>query len=453
MTVDPRKTALMILNELDSGHSHLDRIVSQRIDAPSFQMSQRDRRLAYALIYGVLRWRGRLDWGIRHFSSRPLAKIRPDILNVLRIGIYQILFMTRIPDSAAVNTSVEMTKEIAPAWIVRYVNGLLRNVCRKRNAIPLPDADRNPISALAVDQSFPDWIIDRWVRRFGLDETVRLCDRLNQIPLLTVRVNTGKLSRSALLNELKQISATARKTEYSPVGISVDTFEGPVHEMPAFDSGGFQIQDEAAQLVGYVLSPLPGETVLDACAGLGGKTGHIAQLMENSGSVVALDVDKEKLAILASEMERLGNEIVTPYPHDLSVPLPPGRLPLFDRILVDAPCSGLGVIRRNPDIKWFMHPERFNKLRSRQLLFLTHASQLLKPGGSLVYAVCSMEPEETTSVIDAFLATHPHFSMDVADRAVPAQVRKIMGGTGCFYTFPQIYDMDGFFIARMVNTA
>lgn len=454
MTADPRKTALLVLNALDSGHSHLDRIIAEQIDddAPD-NMSKRDRRLAYALIYGVLRWRGRLDWIIGRFSNTSIEKIRAPIFNILRIGLYQILYMDRVPDSAAVNTSVEMAKEIAPRWTVRYVNGMLRNCCRKRNELIFTNHSLDTIDALALEKSFPKWLVERWIRRFDYEGTKALCDWLNRIPLLTVRANTGKVSRAELLSGLKDISVSAVETKYSPVGICMDTPVFPVHEMAVFQNGAFQVQDEAAQVVGYVLAPRPGESVLDACAGLGGKTGHIAQLMSNTGTVVALDTDGEKLTLLASEMARLGNTNVTTCCHDLTSPVPQGRLPLFDRILVDAPCSGIGVIRRNPDIKWSMRPERFRQLQARQILLLNHASKLLKPGGVLVYAVCSMEPEETTSVINAFKTAHPRFSGDATDSLIPLPIRQMMGESGQFYTFPHVYDMDGFFIARMTRKA
>ncbi len=230
---------------------------------------------------------------------------------------------------------------------------MLRSIARNKDALPAFPGGSNPVARLAVMQSFPEWLIRRWIKRFGADETESLCEFINTIPPVSLRVNTLKTDRDYLLALLQEDAELLEKTRYAPEGLVMRHPGRPLHRLEAFEKGYFAVQDEAAQLISHILSPLPGQNVLDACAGLGGKTGHLAQLMKDSGSITALDKDPGKLVRLSAHMDRLGIHIVSPTARDLvddqAQRLTPGA---FDRILLDAPCSGLGVIRRNPDIKW-----------------------------------------------------------------------------------------------------
>ena len=289
-----RKTALYVLNTLDKGHRTLDSVLDAVLGKdPSF--SSRDKGLIYALVYGVLRWRGNLDWIIGHFSKTPPNRIDPGVLNILRIGLFQIKFLSRIPVSAAVNTSVEMTKSIAPPWVAGYVNATLRSAAKGFQTVPFPQLSEDPVTAIASEKSFPKWLIKRWVNRLGIEETLALCDAINSIPPISIRTNSLKSNRKKLMKSLKFEAEHIKKTHYSLNGISFSNPKRPISEIKAFKEGWFQVQDEAAQLVTLLLNPQPGETVLDACAGLGGKTGHIAQMMKNQGRLVAMDKDEKKL--------------------------------------------------------------------------------------------------------------------------------------------------------------
>ncbi|KKK49179.1 hypothetical protein LCGC14_3137670, partial [marine sediment metagenome] len=240
-----------------------------------------------------------------------------------------------------------------------------------------------------------------------------------------------------------------RLTTYSPDGIS---FFGPmtsIPEMKAFKKGWFQVQDEASQLVSFLLDPQPGETVLDACAGLGGKTGHLAQRMNNSGWIVAVDKNEKKLFRLSTEMKRLGISIATTFSYDLNYSLSKGLTGKFDRILVDAPCSGLGVLRRNPDAKWNRSKKQIKIYHERQVKFLDNVSSLIKPSGVLVYAVCSTEPEEGEDVIGAFLAKHSEYTADKTLPGLPVAARSLVNDHGFLKTFPHLHHMDGFFAVCM----
>ncbi len=448
MVNNARKTSLYILNTLDQGNKTLDNILDEVLSQHIF-FSKKDRALLQALVYGVLRWRAKLDWIIDYFSKTRLKKIDPKVLNVLRLGLFQIISLDRIPVSAAVNTSVEMTKSLAAPYVVRFVNGLLRNAARNYKQVPFPDEDSDPISAISVKKSFPKWLLERWLNRFGLEETLLLCDAINTIPPLTVRCNTLKTRREKLLMLLEKDVEKAKCTGVAPDGVFFFNPKKSIPEMKAFEDGLFQVQDEAAQLVTFLLNPKPGETVLDACAGLGGKTGHISQMMNNRGKLIAMDNNPNKLHRLQSEMVRLGISMVTPLTHDLNDPAVAKSIKQFDRILLDAPCSGLGVLRRNPDAKWSILEQDLIRHAKRQTIFLDNLAHQVKPEGFLVYCVCSTEPEENESVIKGFLKKHKDFAIEKNPEGLPDKARSLLSGNGYLKTFPHLHNMDGFFAVCM----
>ncbi|RZB35038.1 MAG: 16S rRNA (cytosine967-C5)-methyltransferase [Desulfobacteraceae bacterium Eth-SRB1] len=448
MKHDPRKTALFVLNSLNKRRHTLDRILED-IQGKDMALSKRDQALFYALVYGVLRWLGRLDWIISHFSKIRIDKIEPVIMNILRLGLFQIIYLNRVPVSAAVNTSVEIAKSFASSRAAGFVNALLRKAAGEYKKIPFPYPDKNPAYSLAVKKSFPEWMIKRWLNRFGLKETEVLCDAINIIPPITVRTNSLRITRDDLTKKLACDVQQIENTTYSPDGIRFIKPGRAIPEIKAFKDGWFQVQDEAAQLVTCLLNPRPGDTVLDACAGLGGKTGHIAQMMKNTGRLLALDNQADKLQRLESEMKRLEISIVTTCNYDLAIPFD-GQFSYkgfsgFDRILLDAPCSGLGVLRRNPDAKWLTSPNKFNSYKARQINFLDNLAQLVKPSGTLVYAVCSTEPEENEEVVKGFLNKHSEFAINNKLEGLPKNVYSLINQNQYLKTYPHINNMDGFF--------
>ena len=451
MSYDARKVALDTLNTLDQGHHILDNLMEEAV-AEDAIVSKRDRAFIQALVFGVLRWRGRLDFIINHFSSTRFDKIDPRVLNILRLALFQIIHMDRVPDSAAVNTAVEMAKTTVAPWVVGFVNAVLRKAARDYQDLSFPAVEKNAITATATATSFPAWIIRRWIGRYGLETTTALCDALNTIPAITIRTNRLKTSPPDLMKSLAGEAEQIKPTLYSPDGV---TFVNPATAIPglsAFKAGWFQVQDEAAQLVSLLLNPQPGETVMDACAGLGGKTGHIAQLMENNGSIVALDIHKGKLLRLEAEMRRLGISIVKTLCRNLENENLQQQLDPFDRILLDAPCSGLGVIRRNPDIKWRMSKKNLLKFKSRQLALLHNLARLVKPSGVLVYAVCSPEIEENEDVVNEFLKKQAEFVIDKQFEGLPDKMHSVQAPNGWFKTFPHFSHMDGFSFVRLKRT-
>jgi len=447
MVAVARRVAYSVLESLVCSHETLDALLSRTLEKEP-GLDQRDKALATELVFGVVRWQGRLDWVIQQISNIPLAKIDPRILQVIRLGLYQILFLSKVPHAAAVNESVNLAKKRAPKWVAGYVNGVLRAAIRK-GQIDLPKETDDPITALCVEESYPRWLIDRWVARLGLSETRKLCRANNRIPPVTIRVNTLKASRQKVTEALIPFVQEIQPTKYAPDGLSLKGMKQPIADMAPFRKGWFQVQDEAAQLVSFLLNPRPTERILDGCAGFGGKTGHIAQLMKDSGHIAAIDNNHGKLEALGLAMARLGVSCVTPWHRDLASPVVRDLIRTCDRVLLDAPCSGLGVLRRNPDAKWRKKAENFKALVDRQKTLLKSTAFFVKKQGILVYCVCSMEPEEGDDVIQDFLKTHTDFVIDKVSSVRSDLLGAFGDRSGVFKTSPHEHNMDGFFAARL----
>lgn len=437
----------MVLVTLSRDRCTLEALLEDLDKARAIRDS-RDRDLLQALVFGVLRWRGRLDFILARFSKTPLSKIEPPVLAILRIALFQVLFLTRIPPSAAVHSAVEAAKTLAAPWVAPFVNAVLRRAAAEHATVVYPGRNTQPVPSLAAELSCPEWLVARWVARYGVEAAAGLCADINRLPTLTLRANTLRANRDEVETAMRSCAAQAAPAAASPDGVVVSGFKTAMRDLEAFRQGWFQVQDEAAQLVTLLLDPQPGEAVLDACAGRGGKTGHIAQLMKDRGRLIALDRSAARLAQLKDEMLRLGVSTVSVCEADLLKTGAGDRLGPFDRILLDAPCSGLGTLRRNPDIKWAAHKKDLHRYRSMQVSLLQQASAWLKPGGVMVYAVCSPEPEETLDVVEAFLSKNPRFRVERQVEELPEAVRSMIDSDGFLQTYPRLSYMDGFFAVR-----
>ena len=347
----PRDLALKVLKRLDLSPAPADHYLERAFRQES-HLSERDRAFAVHLVQGVLRWRLRLDWIIKKSLRFPFNKIDPPVLNILRMGVYQIFFMDRVPDSAAVDEAVQQAKAICQRHVVGSVNGILRNICRQKGKVAFPPREADPVHYLSVSCSYPVWLVEKWIRELGIISAERLLEAGNEIPPLVVRTNTRKIDRAGLIRRLNSEGVKGRPTSYSPGGIRIDGLKGPVSLLKSFQDGLFQVQGEAAQVSSYLLFPRPDELVLDLCAGLGGKSTHIDLLTGGKTRIVALDISHSRLVRLSQSLLRLGigsiERIVADAGSHLSSLF---RFP-FDKILIDGPCSGLGVISRHPDAKW-----------------------------------------------------------------------------------------------------
>ncbi len=444
-----RQVALDILSHLHRGNKTLDYWI-ERADPEIHKLHRADRAFAHALVYGTLRWQGRLDFMIDQLARKP-AKIDPLVRILLRMALFQMHHMERVPHSAAVHTAVELAKQNRRVWSSGFVNGVLRRAAAGPDKIVWPGPNQGIHLALAVEQSFPPWLTHRWIERFGVDQARRLCEVINTIPSITVRTNTLKTDRGSLMNTIDKETGSATATQYSPEGIQLRSLSRPMTQWAAYSNGWFQVQNEAAQLISHLVAPKPGESVWDACAGLGTKSAHLAQMMEDQGAIVATDLQSSKLERLAKEMVRLGVTVVMPRTMDLTNARIDDVLFRFDKILVDAPCSGLGVLQKNPDGKWRVSEEEILRSAIRQAVILDHVAPCLRVGGTLTYAVCSFEPEENEGVVEGFLQKHPGFAIDIPQMATASQANHLITSEGFLKTFPHNNSMDGFFAARFVR--
>jgi 16S rRNA (cytosine967-C5)-methyltransferase len=444
MKTDPRYIALSVLDSWHRNQFTLDSSLKKHEKAMA-GLALNDRNLCNAMIFGVLRHRKFIDYTIRAFSNIPVEKMDIKVLYILRIGIFQIQHMNRVPDFAAVDTAVETAKYHCGKKAANFINAVLRKAaCNWRN-LNLPDRSKQKKKFVSVKYSLPLWLAEKWINAFGFNQTCALCEQINTIPPITIRTNTLKTDRNSLAQELSAHVSETGFTDYSSWGIKIRGPAVPVHELDAFRKGQFQVQDEAAQLVTALLDPEPEERILDTCAGNGGKTCHIAQIMKNQGSITALDIKADKLASLESEAARLGIDIIETKACDILRTGIKDFPSYFDRVLVDAPCTGLGVLRRNPDTKWKRTKNDIARLAASQKKILNAASNLVRPGGILVYAVCSCEKEENENVIMHFLKKRRDFSIDEKPPAAMANSR------GFLKTYPSLPDMDGFFACRMIR--
>jgi 16S rRNA (cytosine967-C5)-methyltransferase len=404
------------------------------LSALSADLDKRDRAFLMEIVYGVVRYRDTLDWILGRYMKNP-AKAGVFTANNLRMAVYQIYFM-RVPDWAAVNEAVEMEKSSSAAGKTSLVNAVLRNVLRQRDRLRYPFSFDDAVSRISVNTSHPKWLIRRWIRRFGEEETLRLAEANNRVPALTIRTNTLRTTREELISLLAARGVACLPTEFSPDGIVLTEVRN--RGELAFADGLFAVQDEASQLIGYMLAPKPGETVLDSCAAPGGKTTHLAQMMHDSGRITAVEKDDERIVMLRANIENLGVRSTTVVGGDVAELHGLGP---FDRILLDAPCSATGVIRRNPDVKYRRKAADFADYRANQLRLLRAAAALLKAGGRLVYSVCSLEPEEGEEVAAEFLKTAAEF------RIIDAEAVFVRHFTdqGFLRTYPHRHTMDGFF--------
>lgn len=466
-----RAAALTVLLALQSDQTTVDDELEKKV--AELRLDARDRALAMELIYGVLRRLEFVDWRLAPVLNKPLSRLPAGVQMLVRLGAYQLLCLDRIPASAAVDESVRLAKTHSTRWGHDWsglVNAVLRNLLRRPEP-PMPDPAVDPSHALSVRHSIPLWLCRRWMDRHGFEGADDVCRAAGSIPPLTVRVNRLRTTREQFLDRCRRQGIEAGTTTFSPVGVVLHT-GGSVTTLPGFAEGDFYVEDEAAQLIPLILDPQPGELVLDVCAAPGGKTTHLAERMKNRGRVIAIDRKPDRLDLLRDNCRRLGITIVTAVVHDARKSQEMMRLfrrslggkghvasvqssaastsdGMVDRILLDAPCSGIGVLRRHPEIKWRKHPSVFSRHQRLQRELLESAAAVLRPGGVLVYSTCSTEPEETEDVIEYFCRRYPGWVRESVGPWLPSNALSCMTAQGAFSTVGNQVGMDGFYAARL----
>ena len=449
MPSNARKLAGTVLQRIYHSESFADDSFDATVK--DSMLSEPDRALAFELVYGVLRHAVTLDWRLDLLSRKPMARLPLNVATTLRVAAYQLLYLDRIPDSAAVNEAVKLIRKQPGHDWGGLVNGILRNLIRQP-APPFPDIPADPIQALSLRYACPVWLVERWVKAFGLERAETLCRKTLEIPPITLRTNTLRCTRKELLDRLEADGISAEATSISRLGVTLEKC-GPPGQLSVVKEGWCYIEDEAAQLIPPLLHPQPGDRILDACAAPGGKTTHLAQLMQNQGTIIALDRQPERLTRLADNCLRL--RITTVHPekcdvvHDAPFSGSDSLTEPFDGILVDAPCSGLGILRRHPEGKLLKQFSMIEQFCQTQKQILHHISPLLRPGGILVYSACSIEPEETSDVISAFCREHPDFQSEPITPWMATAGLPLVTDHGYLCTAFQSFTMDGFFACRL----
>jgi 16S rRNA (cytosine967-C5)-methyltransferase len=435
-----RHQAVDILSQVRISQSFAGELLDASLTANTLSGTP-DGRLLTHLVYGVLRFQGHLDWIISKLYRGDFAKMDESIKNVLRVGLYQLKFSDRLPAFAVVDEAVKSAKIIAPAQS-GLTNAILRNYLRHGNKIPFPSWKKQPAEHIAALHSHPLWLVQAWLDIFGKEETLALCKANNEMPPLTIRINKLKTSKEELEQKLNKEGFSYAPTKFSPDGIVLTDSTGPIQKTDFFREGLLRIQDEGAQLVSYLINPKNGENILDVCAGSGGKTTHLAAIMKNDGNILAIDRHEGKLTELKKEIDRLGINNIQTQQVDLSIMLPIALAEKFDQVLVDAPCSGTGTLRRNPEIKWRTTAADLNNFTLVQNSILQNAAPAVKKGGRLIYCTCSLMPAENEDVIRQFLTNNPQFTLG----PIPETIKKpLIDKSGFFRTYPHIHNTDGFF--------
>lgn len=442
-TLTAREAALKTLVKTEVQESYIN------LTLPSFlqRLPAHEKPLATAIAYGTIQHLNTLDWALGLFLNRPLETLTPYIRNLLRSAAYQIMYLDNIPRPVIVDESVKLSYRYGHKGVARLVNAVLRRLSAGYNDLPWPGIKKDPSRHLALTYSFPLWMVRRWLNRFGVQETMKLVEAYNRLPSLVIRTNLLKITREELKTILLREGITSEEVAGIPEALRIESrSELPLSQRDSFLKGLFTIQGESSMAAGRILNPHSGKTVIDLCSAPGGKTTHLAELMENKGVIRAGDLNQSRLRLVEKAAERLGVDIIQTRVWDARDVHKLEKE--ADYVLCDAPCSGLGVLNRKPDLKWRKSEEMISALGRLQKQLLLSASQVVKRGGKLLYSVCTNEPEETGAVIDFLRRENPSFKPSIIT-AVPAGASPADAERGVVEFYPHIHNRDGFFIALL----
>lgn len=446
MAVDiPRETALKTLIDINEKGAYSNISLDRHLERSDLKGT--DRAFITELVYGTMKWKLSIDFIIERFSSVKLSKISKPIMNILRLGVFQLMYTDRIPASAACNESVRLAKKYGHNASGGFVNAVLRNISRNSDKIDYPDKMKEPVKYLSVKYSHPEWMVRNWVKSYGEDFTEELLKSNNKTPDFIVRVNTLKTTRQDLIEALSKEGLEASEGKHAKEAVVIKN-PSSVVRLSSFKDGLFQVQDESSMLVAAILDPKPDSLVIDSCSAPGGKATHIAQLMKNRGKIIARDVHEHKIGLIIESAKRLGITIIEPEVFDSEGP-DTKYSEKADAVLVDAPCSGLGIIRRKPDIKWTRKPEDLKEITGLQKKILLSSSGSVKPGAILVYSTCTLGSMENEDIVKWFLDENREFYLEDITEFLPKGLQKATSSQGFIKLYPNTDGIDGFFIARM----
>lgn len=439
-----RGYAVKILNRVDRTDAYLDKLLE--IEIKNSNLAGPDKALLFEIVHGVTRWLGRIDWILNGFYKGQFSKCIPNVKNAMRVALYQILFLDKVPDYAAVNEAVEFVKKLQGQKPADLTNAVLRNIIRSKEAIRYPDPTEDLNAYLSAYYSHPTWLVKRWAARFGREETEKLLIANNAKPSLILRVNNLVSNVDELKNLLNSVELKFSDGKYLPEFIRMATLSN-ITDWEYFQKGYFSVQDESTGLPIKLLDAKPNMRVLDLCAAPGGKTAFIADMMQNTGEIIALDRFESRLKILQKNLTRLKITNVKTLTVDANEYEDTDG---FDRVLVDAPCSGLGTLTKKPDLKWKRDLGDIRKIVNIQYDLLKKGASLLRAGGSIVYSTCTTEPEENFEIVQKFLGENPNFKLVDAREALS---NDLVDSNGCVQTLPHIHSVDGSFAAKLVRVS
>lgn len=437
-----RGVSVKLLNRIDRTDAYLDKLLD--VEMRAVELSGQDKALLFEIVHGVVRWMGRLDWVLTGFYKGQFSKAIPNVKNGLRVALYQILFLDKIPEHAAVNEAVELVKKLQGQKSADLTNAVLRNIIRTKNSIRYPDPEEDLVGYLAAFYSHPSWMIKRWLEKFSREQVEALMNSNNERANLTLRANTLKISSDEFQKLLISVNLKFIRGKFNPLFFKLQNLSN-ITQWKYFYEGYFNIQDESTGLACLLLDPKPGMRVLDMCAAPGGKTAFIADMMKDTGEIVALDRYDSRLTIVEKNFNRLGlksTKIISMNALNYN------DEKKFDRVLVDVPCSGTGTLAKKPDIKWKKDLQEFKKLIPLQRALLDKAASLVKDDGAIVYSTCSIENEENFENIKYFLEQHPEFELITAEDILP---KDVLDENGCIQTYPHLHQMDGAFAAKLIK--
>ncbi|HEY9810444.1 MAG TPA: 16S rRNA (cytosine(967)-C(5))-methyltransferase [Halomicronema sp.] len=443
MSNNPRQVAFFVLREVYRHNAFADAALDRWLQKSS--LSIQDKRLATELVYGCVRRQRTLDVIIDQLAKKSASQQPVDIRIILHLGLYQLRYLNHIPESAAVDTTVELTKQNSLAGLAGFVNGLLRQYIRlgkEKDALKLP---MDSVKSLGIIYSYPDWIVASWIERLGVEETKKLCVWFNDSPMIDLRVNVLKTSIEEVEKALMDAGVGVSRVQHLPEALRLTGGAGAIDSLPGYKEGWWSVQDSSAQLVGYLLDPQPNQVIIDACAAPGGKTTHIAELMADTGKIWACDKAISRLKKVEENAVRLGLKSIQVLSGDSR------NFPQFKNaangVLLDAPCSGLGTLHRRVEARWRQSLENITELAKLQKELLAEAAEWVKVGGVIVYATCTVHPAENEDVIEDFLGKNPNWEIDKP--LLNSPVRAFMSEEGWVKVWPHLYQMDGFFMVRL----
>lgn len=438
--VGVRGIAVKILNRVDRTDAYLDKLLE--IEIKNSELSGPDKSLLFEIVHGVMRWLGRIDWILNGFYKGQFSKCIPNVKNALRVALYQILFLDKVPDYAAVNEAVEFVKKLQGQKSADLTNAVLRSIIRSKNAINYPNSEEDVVNYFSAYYSHPSWLVKRWVARYGREFTEQLLISNNNKPYLAIRVNNIKTNIEELKTLLNKVDLKFSQGKYNDEFLRLQNLTN-ITDWEYFTKGYFSVQDESTGIPCKLLDVKSGMRVLDLCSAPGGKTAFLADMMNNEGEIIAIDRYESRLKILSKNLDRLGVKNVQTIVVEAEAY---ETEQLFDRVLIDAPCSGLGTLTKKPDIKWKRDLGDIRKIVNIQYDLLKKGGSLLKPGGILVYSTCTIEPEENFEIVKKFLDEEPGFKLLNAKDFINEE---LTDSNGCVQTYPNVHQIDGSFAAKL----